>query len=104
MYVCFCVRAYVRENVDSFSYVTEKFNVTYDTTYVTYVTSYVQLMLLRQVFLRTKFFAFKKHDVRVRKQKKEKNIILYSVCLQKLFISGNCIKMLAYLRILGLSI
>ena len=29
-------------------------------------------MLLRQVFLRAKFFARKKHDVRVRKPKKEK--------------------------------
>ena len=31
-------------------------------------------MLLRQVFLRAKFFARKKHDVRVRKPKKEKNV------------------------------
>ena len=61
-------------NIHSFSYVTLKFNVTCDTTYVTYVTSYVHLMLLRQVFLRAKFFAPKKHDVRVRKPKKEKNV------------------------------
>ena len=74
MYVFFYVRAYVRGNIHSFSYVTLKFNVTCDTTYVTYVTSYVQLMLLRQVFLRAKFFARKKHDVRVRKPKKEKNV------------------------------
>ena len=74
MYVFFYVRAYVRENVNSFSYVTLKFNVTCDTTYVTYGTSYMQLMLLHQVFLRAKFFTRKKYDVRVRKPKKEKNV------------------------------
>ena len=74
MYVFFYVRAHVTKNVHSFSYVMLKFNVTCDTTYVTYVTSYVQLMLLRQIFLRAKFFARKEHDVRVRKPKKEKNV------------------------------
>ena len=71
MYVFFYVRAYVRKNLHSFSYVMLKFNVTCDTTYVT---SYVQLMVLRQVFLRAKFFARKEHDVRVRKPEKEKNV------------------------------
>ena len=31
-------------------------------------------MLLRQLFLQVKFFARKKHDVRARKPKKEKNV------------------------------
>ena len=74
MYIFFYIRAYIRENVHSFSYVTQKFNVTRDTIYITCVTSYVQLMLLRQVFLQAKFFARKKHDVGVRKSKKEKNV------------------------------
>ena len=73
MYEFFNVRAYIRKNAHSFS-LKKKFNVTYDTTYVTYVTSYVQLMLLHQVYLRAKFFARKKHDVRLRKPKKEKNL------------------------------
>ena len=74
MYIFFYIRAYIRENVHSFSYVTQKFNVTRDTIYITCVTSYVQLMLLRQVFLQAKFFARKKHNLRVRKLKKEKNV------------------------------
>lgn len=68
------LRSYVKENVRSFSYVFYKINVTSDTDYVTYVTSYVQLKLLRQVCFWAKLFARKKHYVRVCNPKKEKNV------------------------------